>query len=482
MMFGLGGCEAPQKSNSQNDLKALPSLDLPVEFSQSYEDAFQNQPESTARQFLQNYDRLARRNDVTKDHLLKMLQSNLAAKRATYISYIYQLDLDGDGKVTREEYLSKYDDLYWLKRRGNETLDLLDFDENKDGAISGNEVILISRELTKQVHKDDAYPLMAYLALFDFDKNGTIIREEVLQGLEKFHPDFVKTEAGPVKLKSSKRPRPTLPINERSCDLPSVKDREVIISVSGNNTKFISNIALNGQEQVAYVAHLTIEKGDDPLYVIATSRKPVLWLVDGDVKRVKHFVTQAGLNDYGPGVGVTGLKKSVVSFLDKGCLPHYSKSESKDAFLLKRKVNLKLKKDPSILINTSKAQKYSLPSGDIVIKNGANKKDIKSWWSHEKYQHDGQSVTVPIKDVIAPDPVEEYEVLPGNAGLAKLLADGALKKIDSRTYHIVKPIPRFPASMGSRTLSYILGNDIDMPLGATNRHKVYSEETGELIR
>jgi hypothetical protein len=103
-------------------------------------------------------------------------------------------------------------------------------------------------------------------------------------------------------------------------------------------------------------------------------------------------------------------------------------------------------------------------------------------WAIFAKLHPGGVVELDPGKVIAPDPVERYEVLPGFAGIVQLTRQGVLEVIGERSYRILKPIARFPGDIKRGfAVTFRLAKGVPMPLGSHGDFCVISEETGEIL-
>jgi hypothetical protein len=115
-------------------------------------------------------------------------------------------------------------------------------------------------------------------------------------------------------------------------------------------------------------------------------------------------------------------------------------------------------------------------------------------------------IEIDAAEVISPAPVQRYDVLPQEAGLLQLIAEGALRRMpmsyllrniapadrsDRRrmfphagggVYLIERPIKRFPAGLnGAHLVTFVLGSDVPLPAGNAGHSTVIREGTGECI-
>ena len=168
----------------QNAAEPLPpvSLELPTEFSQSYQLAFQANPQLTAQRFLSAYDGFAHYGPVTAESLKNHARLRAATERARGFTDILAMDLNEDGLIIRAEY----DALTGLPNGTKKALrlaGLFSFDENQDGYISREEAYVFSQHLNTVRPKNTLRPIESYLMLFDLNGDEQVMRGEVVKAL-----------------------------------------------------------------------------------------------------------------------------------------------------------------------------------------------------------------------------------------------------------------------------------------------------------
>ncbi|TBW34080.1 hypothetical protein EYW49_18970 [Siculibacillus lacustris] len=97
------------------------------------------------------------------------------------------------------------------------------------------------------------------------------------------------------------------------------------------------------------------------------------------------------------------------------------------------------------------------------------------------WAYPGGIVPIDPATVVASHPPLVYDVLPGLAGVAQLLDQGALARNPSGEYLIRRKI-RFPGGMyGANSVRFLLLRGVPVPDGELGHSCIVSEETGEAI-
>ena len=101
-----------------------------------------------------------------------------------------------------------------------------------------------------------------------------------------------------------------------ACSMPRPSEEAEILGIMVSHGNALSNIAVAGQDEKTTAAFIHVDPGDTPVYLIALSGQPMLWVVEGATERVERLIVQPALTKTGPGVAVTGLTASRVGALN----------------------------------------------------------------------------------------------------------------------------------------------------------------------
>ena len=328
------------------------------------------------------------------------------SRRPWWGSYLVplSLDRDGDEMVTEEEYAKSI----------GEVLRKIDVDGN--GRFSAGEVAALRKEV-KQLRK---IARSANRAPRRRKKATGTRRKQKIRGARR-----KQRVAGAAS----------------TCQFPAVPAGAKVILLGTHEGYALSTTSLGNGDDVVSVANLWIEPGNRPLYIIVSSGSPMIWQVSGYLDRVTALVANA----YTPNrknasaAGVVGLPKDRVYVTpNSDCIDSFTQSQSSRADGASAKLrNILGRSADSILANQS-VNTVSLPSG--IFDNMAAYGDAVHvrmsgpggpLWRQLFKRRPGGLVRVTPYSVVSRLQAKPYEVLPRQAGLARLLEDGALEIIGS---------------------------------------------------
>lgn len=158
------------------------SMSLPTELSQSLEIAFRENPALTAERFLQTFDRFEKYSPVTQDAVENHARLHATLDRGQRLGGILAVDLNEDGLITRIEF----ETLSALPNGHDKSVrmaGLFEFDENKDDLMTFEEAIRFGESLNARQDMQTLRPIESYLMLFDRNKDGRVLRDEIVSVL-----------------------------------------------------------------------------------------------------------------------------------------------------------------------------------------------------------------------------------------------------------------------------------------------------------
>lgn len=457
-----------------------------------------------------------------------------------------------------------------IKKRDDERIKrmLWDYDTDKDGVITSKEVGTLP-EGDERYHRNISRTTeAARLLALDPDKDGVLTVPEIEALAHKAWRTADKDGDGAINADEKAA------IDEAVRDLKmrqsgcvarpaSANEKLVLVSVLGGGG--IPDVSVAGQQEATGTVRLEIEKGEVPVYLVAVSGRPVIWQVTGDTARVTQMIVSGPLQsparnyDYAGDnegyrtalrersmqAGVAGLEKAKVRFLKgeegidcarylRGVSQAYLVGSS--ARILKA-IKSSRKEVPGLETITGRKEDFTAgafePSGFVIdaddgkftVVNEAPEGvpeglDAGTWERALKFVPGGL-VSFKGQEVLSDGDVEPYKILPGWAGLAQLVAQGALKAetpenpatrivvtgnnmhkmvvrnmasaavvsdsdariivTDESRYRLLRQIENFPPGLdGAYGVHFVVPKGLKMPEGRAGTSCVYSEENDEM--
>lgn len=467
-----------------------------------------------------------------------------AGFRASALMRIMTADLDGDGAVTEQELLSK---LRYDQRRNDpasgaaakvraerdaaQIREAMAADTDKDDRITSEEAVGLGmawmarndsspqsssarlRELLEQAGVDplSAEQFMRIAAdLFgatDADGNGTISQGE-FSALRKRMEERQRHSAMAEQQRKAEAAR-------RGCTLPKPSAAAKVLLLSAYEGDALSTATIDTQDAEVRTASITVEPGDEPLYVVALSYRAMIWRLSGAVERIERAVlasqsvveTGVSGSDVRPLAGITGIDAGKVTFLPKPrCLGYFSETPSIEAARTIGIVRGETGKAPIVAARYSVSD-VAIPSATLQPHRdrSAARTAIRTRRDGTSYSIDpngiprseavrndelenealrfypGGVVEIDAGAVVASGKAARYEVLPSQVGLLQLVRSGALSR-NRKGEFLIKEKIRFPAGLyGAHSVRFLLLSGVPAPEGDSGHSCTYSEETGQPI-
>lgn len=420
------------------------------------------------------------------------------------------MDLNGDGKVTRDEVVSFLSgQMYSNFNNGDINLvldrqvsEIMKADANGDGVIDLEEMRAAARPpaipdewkqlLALSPRKDGTLTAMELIkaaegafAMVDTNSDGTISRDE-FDAMQKvvwptLSPALVAVPGMP--------PQPVQPARA-ACVLPPADAKSKVVLYGTYEGSSYSSTAVAGLDHETRAARVIVEDGTEPLYLILSSFRPMIWQVEGAVGRIDRLVLAPMSLPNGiqqPPAGATGVAKDRVTFLTpNSCFDLFFKPESIEGTVAKSAVGRALGRAPDAVGGNYGTYVLRLPSfaaqapdATRLASAASGRSDIN--WTLVGRAAPGGLAEIDPKSVVAPGTPERYDVLPSRLGIGQLVARGALQPLDNEQYKIVKPFARFPADLAGGPVKFLLGAGVPMPAGDASRLCVVSEATGKPV-
>ncbi len=305
---------------------------------------------------------------VTQDTINAFHQLNVAKTRSKWLYSALLYDLDGDMQIDAGEIAALGAILSTDDNAKFQTLLALS-DTDRDGGLSLDE---IRANADKQAQKTRVDAMASILMAFDMDQDGRVTPGEIGPAIASLqNQDSVAQDQQPVVQQNSTT---TQPAKSSLCKYPAPSPDAMVLYVSGNEGAAVSTVAVAGVDLNTSVAVLNIEKGDKPLYILATAGGAIIWKIEGDSSRVENFVAGYGR----VGVGVAGLAKSKVTFLpDTTCISqHFSNSDSGRALTIRKNLSQRLGKAIDRVIANYELSKINMPLGTMSRPRATTKRGM----------------------------------------------------------------------------------------------------------
>ena len=408
-----------------------------------------------------------------------------ARTRAGEIQRVLTRDFDGDFRVTREEI--EWAALGQNQSRSHETKEMFRrFDGNRDGAITLQEIAAGVRDRGPTRQLDDLLALDPDGDAKLSAKELRLLAQAIFEALDKDGDgELSKAEFSAIEAQWKEA---RLLRHAATCPLPPVPANAKLVLYGSNDAQALSSVAIGGNDKATTLLDVAIEPGSEQLYLILVSRQSMLWRLSGETRRVAHVIvssSSAAESDVSAS-GVVGMPQSKVTISRSDCPEAFGTMSYSEPEKARASIQISLRRPPDIILSSPKAQRLSLPSGD-VIRADERETPVASGFDPEMWKQALQSweagvVTINPRDVIARTSVESYQVMPGTMGLAQLIGSGTLVREASDRYRLVRPIPHFPINLnGGQSFTLVIAKGVPVPAGEPGYICLISEETGEAL-
>jgi Ca2+-binding EF-hand superfamily protein len=301
---------------------------------------------------------------------------------------------------------------------------------------------------------------------------------------------------------------------QAGCGMPKASEAAKVVVISSRETEAFSSVAIGSQDVPVRTGVIEVEPGNEPIYLVAIPFESIIWRLKGAVDRVERLVLTTSraamvggrLQDK-PLVGATGIAADRITFLPAGqCLNNFLEVPSSGSAAALAAINRETGKEAATVVAQYSISDVSVPSGNVHSLRGADAKkvvviqqsagELKVVGSSDnvviyaaavdpetnlKRYSPGGVETIDPGAVVAPFPVEKYEVLPEEAGLIQLLREGKIAQNHSGEYLIKQKI-RFPSGLyGGHGVKFLLLKGVPEPDGDPGHSDVISEETGNKL-
>jgi len=450
------------------------------------------------------------RDGIERAEIDLVAQRLKAEIRAQIVGQYLQYDLDGDFEITSDEIIAKL-----LPERG-ETAEGLESDaikhryqveisrvmrddKNGDGRISLDELKSVNLETERRSGRRSLKQIDLAEELLKFDQDG----DGKLTQIEAFAA-IAQAFSG-VDLKSLERVRDKVRDNDGSgtvnaaCRAPRAPADAEVVLLGVHEGGSLSTSSLIGQDLPTSAGTIVIEPGTRPLMVLITSSKPVVWQFEGDTKRIAHLVVGSWQTENLDGkivAGVVGVPKDRVTFVPSHrCLGMFSDASSQSKVAMERARRL-VGRVPDKVFGIYGLYKIQLPSG-VEMKpsetvDGTAKaigqprtpdteRRVSRLETALKQIYPGGVQQIAARDVVSDVLVQDYKILPREAGLLGLIKDGTLEVTGINSYNVVKKM-RYPGGLtGANRVRFVLKKGVPQPEGNPGESCLFLEDSSQLI-
>jgi hypothetical protein len=291
----------------------------------------------------------------------------------------------------------------------------LAFDANGDGVVSKDEFLTAVKDEFDRI---------------DTDGDETISEVEA----QRFKTELKAARTAKDRADKDRRIQAEHAAKVKACDFPPVPPGAKVILVSAHGGSALSSVSLGGNDEEVTVANIRVEPGPEPLFVVLSSFRAMVWQFSGSAKRIAGVAATSAVGSTGlPRVGITGLPMEKVAISAAiGCLPYATDKAESQQKLSKAAEDI-LGAQVDALTAIEHAANFAIPSGVHEKVAFGNQVQLPTTgpgvplWREMLHFYPGGLIRIDPDEVVSRVPAKRYEVLPQQAGLAQLLEEGALK-------------------------------------------------------
>jgi hypothetical protein len=315
---------------------------------------------------------------------------------------------------------------------------------------------------------------------------------------------------------------PILVARRIGCEPQKVPAGAKLVVFGVYNGEAVSSAFIGSPDEETHVIDVTIEPGQQPLYLVLTSHESMVWRLSGATHRVARVLvssrtaaprilrpvttTAPAAKDadrsvelsLGPAArgtfdsiqwslaGVAGVPANRVIVRHKDCPRNFDETSGWDFETAMSEVSDSLGRRPDAVFGSDSARRVALPSGTVTHARAKDATLPKGFdptvWREAARYWPGGLVSVDPASVVAKARVAPYRVLPSQMGLAQLVGAGAVQRLTEARFRIVKPIAHMPPGMGgAQRVKLILATGVPLPPGDPAHSCVVHEDGSEAI-
>ncbi|MGE3245283.1 MAG: hypothetical protein AB7F96_12855 [Beijerinckiaceae bacterium] len=456
----------------------------------------------------------------------------LAQMRADAMRKVLANDIDGDGKVTRNEIRSvlrhKFSTMstqHRAARMQREFDMIMRADRDRDGTITLDE---IRRSVELQTALGMG-PRTSYSSRhrpvpldLDRDGDGVLTRDEFLQAVRTVFTEIDKdsdkqlgenemtgfmSTIREVRLRQTRAQRSSYAATRlarqiANCSFPAMPDGAVPVFAAAYRGRGLANVTFKDSQQLLTVAEVHIEAGSDPVALILSAPSAMIWQITGAKDRVARVYLASRFQlGQKPDIAVSGVAAEKVHFMEgSACLPVRFSGDAERDHIVKA-LKAVTGREPASVVSLNMAGKVSFPSGKVEA-SAHNPQAVAApkgspgalFWDAATRSFPAGFVRFDPKTLVSQKPLTAAEVLPGRAGLAQLVDQGALEvpaaqgsggkpalSLPLPELRIVAPI-QMPAGLSRGIVrKFVLARDVKPPEGLASQVCVVSEADGKPV-
>ncbi|WP_447970520.1 hypothetical protein [Nitrospira sp. M1] len=439
---------------------------------------------------------------LSEEDLVELEKEMIAKARKRQLARMVKYDQNLDRQVTVDEVRSSMikQQPSLEKPRNAEKLQkrlkaILRADHDQDGVLSYEEMSTLSPNEVKRIKQNSSKLYQEFLSLDpNHDGKLTVIELDTLARRAFSTVD----KDGNAAISSEELEAFTEAVKyvfdvPAFCKLPQTGKGQQLRSIGIYKGSAISSVTAAGQDQVTTTVTVTVGDDVDSTYLVLTSFSPVIWQLSGNVNAISHVALHNNYPDKTEKLssGITGIARNKVSFLSSRCMPNHRQAKSKETVLANSAIKQMIGRIPDLTEGHSQVGNITLSSDHAEFSSTRHAMSIlkkplpdgfhPELWSSFLKNYSGGVTAIDPQTVVADSNVEKYEVLPQQAGLAKLAYDGLITP-GSRTVKILKNIPRFPAGLhGGHSVHFLIADGVEVPKGDPGHGCVRLEATGRVV-
>lgn len=264
------------------------------------------------------------------------------------------------------------------------------------------------------------------------------------------------------------------------CSVPLPSPNSEVIRLGARDAATISNLALGGQNEPAFVAIVDVEEGDRPLYIIASDASPTIWQFTGNTNRIKTLIlsSRTKIPDTDkPATASLGIKRNRVHFVHNDCFGDFAENmrgiyfessgngprviarigrPADKHYAAYRFNGLRVPSLNTFLVNPTVPRDFPVPSTSSSAR----------FWYEFLYHFKGGIADISPGQIVAPQRVDRFITYPYKAGLAQLLEQKGLRYYANSAYpRIIKRLHLPPGLCGGNSETFEIEKGVPLPTG-----------------